>query len=438
MKAVWKEFAEETTCHGWKYVGNKSSSTFSRLLWAVVVFSLIGGLVYTLVITYIAYTKHKVLTVTRTEKRNQLNFPAVTICNKGTYDNSSGNISQAEANFLLRYSELYNPATFNFNISEPILNSSLGVFQTKSSFDWSAIIQWVRFHYRYLNLADTERLEFQESGSLGRCMVIHGPKYFKKYGYPVVESEGSKSGLQLVLWTLQDGYIVNDQGDAGFEVFIHESHTPAPYYSGGGIPVSPGFNTHIAMKPVEYKFLPKPYRSYGNTFCEETSPDYSHTACVFECIRNMTVDTCGCKTIQEYASNYIAAEAGKICDCPRPCRFIKYEIQTSHSSYPSKATHQYMRDIFNVNVTLDDLRNDLVALRIYFQDLTYNEVEHIPEFNPEGIFGSIGGQMGFFLGASMISVVEFLLAITKCLINGVIWVTTGHSNEKTIKPLNDK
>ncbi|XP_050406296.1 acid-sensing ion channel 1C [Patella vulgata] len=378
MKAVWEEFAEETTCHGWKYVANKSSSTYSRLLWAVVVFSLIGGLVYTLVTSYIAYTKHKILTVTRTEKRNQLNFPAVTICNKGTYDNSSGQISQAEANFFLRYSELYNPATFNFNISEPILNSSIAAFQAKSSFDWSAIIHWVNFHYQFLNHTGTERFEFQESGSLGRCMVIHGPKYFKKFGDPVVQSVGRKSGLQLLLSTLQDGYIVNNQGDAGFEVFIHESHTPAPLNSGGGIPVSPGFNTHIAMKPVEYKFLPKPYRSYGDVFCEETSPGYSHTACVDECIQNMTVDTCGCKTMLEYdthpsvknctfketydcylqiiIANYIAAEAGDICNCPRPCRFIKYEIQTSQSSYPSKATHQYLRDVLNVNTTLDDLR----------------------------------------------------------------------------------
>ena len=58
------------------------------------------------------------------------------------------------------------------------------------------------------------------------------------------------------------------------------------------------------------------------------------------------------------------------------------------------------------------LSKNMISLLVYFQNMEYSVVEEVPATTRNEIIAQIGGQMGLFVGASLITVIEIL----KCVI----------------------
>jgi len=56
----------------------------------------------------------------------------------------------------------------------------------------------------------------------------------------------------------------------------------------------------------------------------------------------------------------------------------------------------------------------LTTLFVYYQDLKNTEIDQIPKTTTVDLFSSIGGSLGLFLGASILSFIEQLDIFDEC------------------------
>ena len=64
-----------------------------------------------------------------------------------------------------------------------------------------------------------------------------------------------------------------------------------------------------------------------------------------------------------------------------------------------------------MNVTqksFDYLSKNMISLYVFYQSMGYDTIEQVPAKTGSEIIAEIGGQMGLFLGASLITVFEIL------------------------------
>ncbi|GFO04857.1 acid-sensing ion channel 1 [Plakobranchus ocellatus] len=174
-----------------------------------------------------------------------------------------------------------------------------------------------------------------------------------------------------------------------------------------------------------YTFLPAPYSSYGGESCDDRSSDelvhkmvnstfYSYDLCIEQCVHALCSKKCGCYTPHIYSTNI------SVCDCPRSCSLTRFDMTISQSSLPSKVAGQYLAHAMNTSNDGEALRyshllpsgnilgEDYLELRVYFDTMMVRHEQHEPQFTFNSMFAYLGGQMGFFMGASLITLSELL------------------------------
>ncbi len=102
--------------------------------------------------------------------------------------------------------------------------------------------------------------------------------------------------------------------------------------------------------------------------------------------------------------------------CPIECTEVKYDLTISSSTYPTEwyakvltnntkfntLINKYF-DLVNVpfiNYTNDyaGLKNSILRVNIFYEDLRYTLVEDSPAINLVMLLGTLGGNLGLFLG----------------------------------------
>ncbi|XP_063440800.1 acid-sensing ion channel 3-like [Mytilus trossulus] len=96
------------------------------------------------------------------------------------------------------------------------------------------------------------------------------------------------------------------------------------------------------------------------------------------------------------------------CHCPPSCSSTRYEVTLSSSIFPSDFYSDFLLRRNNLNeFERDFYRKDLIVIHIYFEELKTTIVRQSPVYESSvAIFGNIGGQMGLFLGASILTLTE--------------------------------
>ena len=91
-------------------------------------------------------------------------------------------------------------------------------------------------------------------------------------------------------------------------------------------------------------------------------------------------------------------------DCTESCNYVEYKVTTSYSQFPSSASSISIAN--EIGVTSERIKNDLVAVDIYFGDPHSRTSSTTNAFTVISLLSNIGGQLGLFLGISIISLVE--------------------------------
>uniref|UniRef100_A0A3B4B135 Acid sensing ion channel subunit family member 4 n=1 Tax=Periophthalmus magnuspinnatus TaxID=409849 RepID=A0A3B4B135_9GOBI len=268
----------------------------------------------------------------------------------------------------------------------------------------------------------------------GKCYTFNG----NKTALRKTKQGGMGNGLEIMLDIQQDEYLpiwreTNETSlEAGIRVQIHSQDEP-PYIHQLGFGVSPGFQTFVSCQEQRLTYLPQPW---GN--CRSSSKEkfpgydtYSISACRLLCETNEVIRVCNCRMVHmpgKALSNSLHARkalsnsahpsvcicvsaqlqktSGDTCPCETPCNLTRYGKELSMVKIPSKGSARYLSRKYDK--TEDYIRDNFLVLDIFFEALNYETIEQKKAYDVAGLLGDIGGQMGLFIGASILTVLEIL------------------------------
>ena len=240
-------------------------------------------------------------------------------------------------------------------------------------------------------------------------------------------------------------------------------------YLDGGIFLSPGFKTYINVDREFKSILSKPY---SNCEIDSNSPkfrqdsdlynliaqseyEYTQQLCFTQCLQKKFINKYNCtlyylislynKSVcdtnmvnliyssnDSFDSNYINTYCLPLC--PLECNQTLYK--TSISTVQLNG-YKFITSIKNntnlafdfINRTLDAItaRDSFVSVRVYYESLSYISSTELPQMDVPTLLGSIGGNLGLFLGISVFSLYELVEVIVE-----IIFIL---SERKMVKPL---
>ncbi|KYO43961.1 acid-sensing ion channel 4 [Alligator mississippiensis] len=262
----------------------------------------------------------------------------------------------------------------------------------------------------------------------GKCYTFNGDRRNPR----VARQGGMGNGLEIMLDIQQEEYLpiwreTNETSfEAGIRVQIHSQDEP-PYIHQLGFGVSPGFQTFVSCQEQRLTYLPQPWGSCrASVPGEQTLPGYetySIAACRLQCEKEAVVHSCHCRMVHmpgnesicspnvyiecaDHTLDMVVEDTRELCSCPTPCNLTRYGKEISMVRIPNKGSARYLARKYNRNETY--IRENFLVLDIFFEALNYEAIEQKKAYDLAGLLGDIGGQMGLFIGASILTVLEIL------------------------------
>ncbi|XP_060598498.1 amiloride-sensitive sodium channel subunit alpha-like [Ruditapes philippinarum] len=296
----------------------------------------------------------------------------------------------------------------------------------------------------------------------GNCYTIESSNY-------VAWRSGPTHALKLTLNVEIDEYVDNFSTGYGIRIVFHEPGTyPLPSHE--GITLSPGTETNIGLRRVHISRLGKPHGNCidGKEFKSRYNKKYSISACYEFCRILEAIKECDCipaeapdevhlnstalpvcnttdETVEKcLLSVDIIFDSGEVaCHCNGPCQETVYAKTLSSTFWPNNdyldilisdicktknTTHFWSYACSSLsylqNYELDYYRNNFLRVLIYYEDLNYETITEEPMYESVRFLSDIGGAMGLFLGASVLSFVEFVQLILE------VFLFLKHKNER--------
>ncbi|XP_028919023.1 acid-sensing ion channel 4-like [Ornithorhynchus anatinus] len=262
----------------------------------------------------------------------------------------------------------------------------------------------------------------------GKCYTFNAGPHRLRPG----RAGGMGSGLEIMLDVQQEEYLpiwreTNETSfEAGIRVQIHSQEEP-PYIHQLGFGVSPGFQTFVSCQEQRLTYLPQPW---GNCRTEPGSGEpglqgyaaYSVSACRLRCEKEAVLRRCHCRMVHMPGNETICSPNIYIecadhttpsggspegrCTCPTPCNLTRYGKEISMVRIPNRGSARYLARKYNRNETY--IRENFLVLDVFFEALTSEVLEQRAAYSLSALLGDIGGQMGLFIGASILTLLEIL------------------------------
>ncbi|XP_076071955.1 acid-sensing ion channel 1A-like [Mytilus galloprovincialis] len=432
VESLWREFRENTTMHGLKHARRENKYQLRWVIWIIALFGMGSLLVYTVYTLFAYYRTNPTLTNINLKFVREMFYPAVTICNMSPYKLSAINASAVMMSHLLHSSRLgvVLPPLDYTNPAYAELNDSLSKdWLDNVSFDLDDMFMYCVNERHVIACKNILKAKVTQ---WGKCFTYNSNEKLPTEGRVKGSMTGSATALTFYINIKQDEYVFNTNMAAGVKIILHDPEEE-PDVNNKGFISSPGMSTYVSMKMTKYKYLPAPYKAGGDQYCIDTkSPGfentlkyqqfYSRTGCQLQCRRDFIVNQCGCRAVTDpgnetlcspimaatcYYQNEVEfdsnAELKEQCKCQISCEFTTFDQSISTSTSPADV---YFPILQSMGYT--DIKNNILEVRLYYDSLSYLLVESIPEYNTEDIVGILGGQMGIFLGASLLTLSELI------------------------------
>ncbi|XP_063170730.1 amiloride-sensitive sodium channel subunit beta [Candoia aspera] len=286
---------------------------------------------------------------------------------------------------------------------------------------------------------------------------------------PLISSNpGAEFGLKLILDISQNDYVPFLTSTAGARLMLHEQRS-FPFLKDQGIYAMSKTETSIGILVDELERLGSPYsdcttngsdvpvrnlyEDYPASQAEEMEPcanctlpgskmgssrsryktTYSIQACLRSCFQAKMVKLCQCahysyplpegahycnnEDYPDWAHCYstlrMSQEHRQACikSCKETCNNTQYKMTISMADWPSEASEDWIFHILSyerdtsTKVTLD--RNGIIKLNIYFQEYNYRTISESAATTIVWLLSSLGGQFGFWMGGSVLCLIEF-------------------------------
>ena len=276
---------------------------------------------------------------------------------------------------------------------------------------------------------------------------------------------GSENGLALSLFLETDEFVGSIGHYSGARIVVHNADEFPPM-STKGIEISAGTATTLALRQETILRETDPFSDCAEEwplFLELNSNyrKYRYTLefCIYLCKQKSLAESCGCSDTfdwnfsrnldvrkwakvdcdvwnsTEYACLQTVynefAEGKRTCDCPNPCEERLLRAFSSATSWPSLSYTPHLvsllkdsssatiRKFISTQISETDgksdreklqqsIKDNFARVQIYFESMVYTRIKESPKYNLSTLFGTIGGNLGLWLGWSLLSLFEFL------------------------------
>ncbi|XP_069503497.1 amiloride-sensitive sodium channel subunit beta isoform X2 [Ambystoma mexicanum] len=287
------------------------------------------------------------------------------------------------------------------------------------------------------------------SPDYGNCFVFNWGQEGQKLMYSA--NPGAEFGLKLVLDIDQEEYIPYLQSTAAARLLIHEQRS-YPFPKDLGIYAMAGAETSISIVVDQIQHMGDPY-----TPCTINGSDvpvanlygdfngsYSLQACLRSCFQEQMFSACGCahymyplpqgahfcnhNSDPDWVSCYytlrdsVDSRENCIQMCKQSCNDTQYLMTISMAEWPSEGAQDWIFHVLSYekdsspNITVK--RNGILRMNAYFQEFNFRTVSESEATNIVWLLSSFGGQFGFWMGGSVLCLVEFGEIIIDC-----VWIT---------------
>ncbi|XP_046452018.1 pickpocket protein 28-like [Daphnia pulex] len=465
-KLIVKQFCENTSIHGLKYIFEDGSILLERLIWLLVFLCGVCFSSYFCVQMWHKWEESPVLTSVETQlyPLNNIYFPAVTICNVNKVSKRKlletlkkpeyADISYQKMQLTLRYMTKLDRAINN----ERELKELNEFYKSRniSALDLFKILEMtapscsdIIMDCNWLGLTEPcmEYFSFLPTDD-GMCCTFNSDKYFDSMlgieynaNEPLrVNGNGYRMGLNLVIDANVEDYSVTTGKFDGFKVLVHGPEE-FPDISDRAFVLGPGTETFVAIKgtttfntedvarevtPIKRQCLvegEKKLKYYRQ---------YSRSACFVDCKTRKMQEDCNCRpyffreindsrlcemtsyTCISDVNEKVRSHGHEICECLPPCTDTRYDPEISYASFPGHGfnlTRTFKRLVEKRNLSTgtdgtEYFKSNVAILHVYYKEKTGMRYRTDIRFGIEDFISAMGGLLGLGLGMSFISVIE--------------------------------
>ncbi|XP_038523535.1 epithelial sodium channel subunit beta [Canis lupus baileyi] len=251
---------------------------------------------------------------------------------------------------------------------------------------------------------------------------------------------GAEFGLKLILDIGQEDYVPFLTSTAGARLMLHEQRS-YPFIKDEGIYAMSGTETSIGVLVDRLERKGEPYSQCTvngsdvpvRNLYSDYNTTYSIQACIRSCFQDHMIQNCSCahylyplprgerycnnREFPDWAYCYshlrmsVAQRETCINMCKESCNDTQYKMTISMADWPSEASEDWIFHVLSqerdqsTNITLS--RKGVVKLNIYFQEFNYRTIEESAANNIVWLLSNLGGQFGFWMGGSVLCLIEF-------------------------------
>ena len=441
-----------------------------KLFWALSLTITLGLTAYLVIESVLAYLSFNVATTARTVSETPTLFPKVTVCNYNPFQTEYSVHFISEINqSVAPNSDIFNQTQMSMlNFTEKsdlftiiytaatskMLSTHFSDEQRKKlGHSLEDILMTCSFNGESCSASD---FIWKFDKYFGNCYVFNSG--FNSSGHRVELKQsyiaGSSFGLKIGFYTgfYENLTLFTALGSKGAYVRIENSSYLSDETLDNGVYVAPGKWANVLLNR-EFKFmLAKPY---SNCDLDNDSPDkhtgyelvdlmarslyqYTQQACLFLCMQKQMIQKCNC-TFPEYISLYDAEQCAtndqldcynqilanfftsdyiqKTClpACPLECNRTKYEYAVTEIDLMGELTVDFLkensnlaRDFVTVPINAVSAKDSVSQISIFYYSLTYTLTTETPQMDIVALLASIGGNLGLFMGVSVLSFCELI------------------------------
>jgi len=447
MWRIMYRFLSTTSLHGLPQLTSTKSFFCGLTYWIIILLIALGLMLWALISVTKQYSQMNTVLFSKLQFNSQLLFPAVTICNKNYFRKSVAASTGIDLNELVKFLNVasgdpFIAAGFNFTSffeeHKDLIGKEDSIFYFNNS---GQQLEQMVYSCKYAG-EDCLNSFTMRSSSNGNCYTFNsGINASTLYSI----KRGHRFGLEVILNAEEYEYFVAETDSVGFNVFIH-NQDHFPYYDDSdSFSVKTGQQTQVALRKVDYKLLKLDHGHGGQ--CGDINlkyfNSYSYSSCVAECLTNIIVSTCKCKSQSLPGPAKVCRLTDMClydtfnsfkeerCDCPIPCDYTIYEKTLSYSKFPANHFTELLNNsdfllnshlpefvigtidingtevqYLNENFTDSFLKDNLVKLRIYYDNLITTTMEEGLEYSTFQFIADFGGHVGLFTGAGFLTIFE--------------------------------
>lgn len=246
---------------------------------------------------------------------------------------------------------------------------------------------------------------------------------------------------------------------SGLYLAVH-NQSYHPLIPDEGIQIPSGKSNSVAIKRTFLKKLEHPFSdciSEGSNYNSDlyrytiSISKYTQKYCLKFCYQKLVIEKCSCINSQYrifnlndtkpcltpsqlecmfqvneifYSNDYIKNNCEPYC--PIECTVIDYSLNVFGTDFPGygyanfmtrQATSPYYR---TENPSFhSDIKKEILEVNVFYDSETYVEIFDQPSLDVSSFVSNIGGQLGLFLGMSMLSMIEILDLLLRVILNFV-------------------